>query len=86
VTLQGELDSASAGAIASALALAGATAAQVTVDMSRVDFIDLAGLAALQRFHRLFEILGLSLSLRARSSSVRRMLRLLQLEDLVQAN
>jgi anti-anti-sigma factor len=76
VTVEGELDSASAGAIASALALAGATAAQVTVDLYGVDFIDVAGVDAFQRVHRLFEILGLSLSLRAPSSSVRRMLRL----------
>src|ERR1700733_4051451 len=81
VTVEGEIDSASAGAIASALALAGATAAQVTVDLSNVDFVGLAGLAALQRVHRLFEILGLSLSLRSPSSSVRRMLGLLQLGD-----
>jgi anti-anti-sigma factor len=85
VTVEGEIDSASAGAIASALALAGATAAQVTVDLSNVDFVDLAGLAALQRVHRLFEILGLSLSLRSPSSSVRRMLGLLQLGDLVRS-
>jgi anti-anti-sigma factor len=58
VTVEGELDSASAGAIASALAPAGATAAEVTVDLSGVDFIDLAGLGALERVHRLFEILG----------------------------
>ncbi len=42
------------------LAAVGADASDVIVDMARVDFIDLSGLDAVLRAHRLFEILGLS--------------------------
>ena len=82
-TVDGELDSASAGAVAAALAAVGADGCDVVVDMTRVDFIDLSGLDALIRAHRLFEILGLSLTVRAPSRPVRHMLGVYQREDLI---
>jgi len=83
LTVDGELDSASAGAVAAALAAVGADGCDVVVDMTRVDFIDLSGLDALIRAHRLFEILGLSLTVRAPSRPVRHMLGVYQREDLI---
>jgi len=83
LTVEGELDAASAGAVAAALAAVGADASDVVVDMDRVDFIDLSGLDALLRAHRLFEILGLSLTVRAPSRPVRHMLGVYQREDLI---
>jgi len=83
LTLEGELDCASAGAVAAALAAVGADASDVIVDMAGVDFIDLSGLDAVLRALRLFEILGLSLSLRSPSRPVRDMLGVYQHEDLI---
>jgi anti-anti-sigma factor len=83
VTVEGELDSASAGAIAAALAAVGADASDVIVDMAHVDFIDLSGLDAVLRAHRLLEILGLSLTVRAPSRPVRHMLSVYQRQDLI---
>jgi anti-anti-sigma factor len=83
VTVEGKLDSTSAGPIASALAAVGADASDVILDMAHLDVIDLEGLDALARVRRLFEILGLSLTLRRPSPAVRSALGLLQLEDLI---
>jgi len=83
VTVEGELDSASAGAVAAALAAVGADGCDVVIDMARIDFIDLSGLDAMIRAQRLFEILGLSLTVRAPSRPVRHMLGVYQREDLI---
>jgi len=51
--------------------------------MTHVDFLDLTGLDAVIRAHRLFEILGLSLTVRSPSRPVRHMLGAYQREDLI---
>jgi anti-anti-sigma regulatory factor len=81
--MEGNLDSTSAGPVASALAAVGADASDVILDMAHLASIDLEGLDALARVRRLFEILGLSLTLRGPSPAVRSALGLLQLEDLI---
>jgi anti-anti-sigma factor len=83
VTVEGKLDSTCAGPIASALAAVGADASDVILDMTHLDMIDLEGLDALARVRRLFEILGLSLTLRGPSPAVRTALGLLHLDDLI---
>jgi anti-anti-sigma factor len=83
LTVRGDLDSASAGAVALALAAVGADSSDVIVDAARVESIDLSGLDALISAHRLFQILGLSLTLRAPSGPVRHLLDVYQHEDII---
>jgi|HubBroStandDraft_6_1064221.scaffolds.fasta_scaffold915462_1 anti-anti-sigma regulatory factor len=85
ITVEGELDHASAGAFAAALAAVGAGGCDATVDMARVTAIDAGALDGLVRVKRLFEILGLGLFLRAPSGPIERRLGLFHLEDLIEA-
>jgi anti-anti-sigma regulatory factor len=78
VTVEGELDSASSGAV-------GADASDAIVDMAGIDVIDRSGLDAVIRTHRLFEILGLSLTRRAPSRPVRHLLDGYQPTELISA-
>ena len=82
--MAGELDFGSSGAIAGALAAVGGEGSDVIVDLAGVEFIDAAGLGALVRVHRLFEILGLGFTLRSPSASVARLLTLCQVGHLVE--
>jgi len=83
VALEGELDFESAGPVAAALIAVADEGCDVTVDMAGVEFIDCSGLSALLRAHRSFESLGRSLTVRAPSRPVRRMLDVFQLENLI---
>ena len=85
VTVEGELDLGSAAVFAAALAAVGAGSSDAIVDMARVDAIDATALGALVCVHRLFEILGLALTVRAPSRPVQRVLGVCQLESLIQA-
>ena len=58
---------ASAGGFAAALAGVAANASDAVVDMTEVGFLDANGVAALVKARRLFEILGLSVTVRAPS-------------------
>jgi len=53
--------------------------------MARVEAIDATAVGALVCVHRLFEILGLALTVRAPSRPVRRVLGVCQLENLISA-
>jgi anti-anti-sigma factor len=83
VAVEGELDFGSAAIFAAALVAVGAGSCDAIVDMARVDAIDATALGALVCVHRLFEILGLALTIRAPSHPVRRVLRVCQLENLI---
>jgi len=85
VTVEGELDQRSAAVFAAALVAIGAGPSDAIVDMARVDAIDATALGALVCVHRLFEILGLALTIRAPSYPVRRVLGVCQLENLIRA-
>jgi ABC-type transporter Mla MlaB component len=52
-------------------------------DMAGVEFIDSSTMRALVRAHRLFESLGLRLTVREPSRPVRRMLGLCQLDEVI---
>jgi len=84
IMVEGELDFESAGAFAGTLAAVGGEGSDVIVDLAGVEFIDAAGLGALVRVHRLFEILGLGLTLRSPSASVARLLALCEVGHLVE--
>jgi anti-sigma B factor antagonist len=84
ITVQGELDFAAAGPFAAALASVGADGSDVIVDMAGVEFIDGTALGALLRVQRLFEILGLTLTVRAPARAVRRVLTMCQVDLLIQ--
>jgi anti-anti-sigma factor len=83
VTVEGDLDLASAGAFVAALAAVAAGASDALVDMAAVEFIDSSTMRALVRAHRLFESLGLRLTVREPSRPVRRMLGLCQLDEVI---
>jgi len=83
IAVEGELDLAAAGAFVAALAAVGAGASDALVDMARVEFIDSSTMRALVAAHRLFENLGVRLTVRAPSRPVRRMLGLCRLEDTI---
>jgi len=85
VTVEGELDLGSAAVFAAALAAVGAGSSDAIVDMARVEAIDATAVGALVCVHRLFEILGLALTVRAPSRPVRRVLGVCQLENLISA-
>jgi anti-anti-sigma factor len=84
LTVVGDVDFASAGAFAAALASGAAAGRDVTVDMAGVAFVDSAGVDAINLVRRLFEILGLASIVRAPSRSVRRLLDLHQLDGLIE--
>jgi len=86
ITVEGKLDLSSAGAFAGALAAVGAVGSPAIVDMARVEAIDAGALHGLVRVKRLFEILGLGLSIRSASRSVERRLSLFHLEELIEAS
>jgi len=83
IVVEGALDVASAGAFASTLAALGADGCDVIVDIARVGVIEATALSVLVCVHRLFEILGLTLTVRAPSRRVQRLLRVCQLQDLI---
>ena len=83
IAVEGALDVASAGAFASTLAALGADGCDVVVDMARVGVIETTALSVLVCVHRLFEILGLTLTVRAPSRRVQRLLKVCQLQDLI---
>jgi anti-anti-sigma factor len=84
LTVAGDVDFACAGAFAAALAVVAHAASDVVIDMSGVAFIDTAGLNAMVLAHRLFEILGLALVVRAPSHPVRRLLGVSRLDGLIE--
>ena len=86
VTVEGALDLGSAAVFAAALVSVGAGSSDAIVDMAGVDAIDATALGALVCVHRLFEILGLALTVRAPSRPVRRVLGVCQLENLICTN
>jgi anti-anti-sigma factor len=83
ITVEGDLDLASAGAFVAALAAIAAGASDALIDMAGVEFIDSSTMRALVRAHRLFESLGLRLTVRQPSRPVRRMLGLCQLDQVI---
>ena len=83
MTVDGDLDLASAGAFVAALAALGAAGTDAVVDMAGVEFVDSAAVRALVGAHRLFERFGLKLTVRAPSRPVRRMLALCRLEQVI---
>jgi anti-anti-sigma factor len=83
MTVDGDLDLASSGAFVAALAAVGAGGTDAVIDMAGVGFMDSSTLRALVGAHRLFERLGLRLTVRAPSRPVRRMLALCRLEEVI---
>jgi anti-sigma B factor antagonist len=83
ITVDGDLDVASAGAFVAALAALAAGASDAVIDMAGVDFIDSSTMRALVRAHELFESFGLRLTVRSPSRPVRRMLGLCQLDEVI---
>jgi len=86
ITVEGELGHTSAGAFAAALAAVGAGGCDAIVDVARVTAIDAGALDGLVRVKRLFEILGLGLTIRAPSRRIERRLGLFHLEHLIEAS
>ncbi len=84
LTVVGDLDFTCAGAFGAACAAVAAEGSDVTIDMADVAIMDAAGLDAIARVRRFFEILGLALAVRAPSSPVRLLLGLRDLDDLVE--
>jgi len=85
IAVEGKLGLAAAGVFAAALAAVGAGGTRAVVDMSRVETIDAGALDGLVRVRRLFEILGLGLTLRAPSGQIERSLGQFHLEELIEA-
>jgi anti-sigma B factor antagonist len=86
VHLKGELDMATAPALAACLERLRPTRPDtVVVDVSRLDFCDSSGLNVLIRFNRRAQHEGVRLALRAPSGALRRLLQLTHLDDLVEA-
>jgi len=83
IAVEGALDVASAGAFASTLAALGADGCDVIVDMARVGVIEATALSVLVCLHRLFEVLGLTLTVRSPPRRVQRQLKVCQLQDLI---
>jgi len=83
MTVDGDLDLASAGAFVAALAGVSAGGTDAVVDMAGVEFVDSSTVRALVGAQRLFERLGLRLTVRAPSRPVRRMLALCRLEEVI---
>src|SRR5580693_4633956 len=83
ITVDGDLDVASAGSFVAALAALAAGASDALIDMAGVEFIDSSTMRALVRAHQLFESLGLRLTVRSPSRPVRRMLGLCQLDQVI---
>ncbi len=84
VTVVGDLDFACAAAFAATLAAIAAEGADVVVDMAGVAFIDTSALDAIDRARRLFELMGLRVTVRAPSRPVRRLLGLCRLDGLIE--
>ena len=74
VSLEGELDVATAGAFRTALTGAVSSAATVTVDMSRLCFMDASGLGVLVAAHQRCAGSGRHLALRRPTGAVKRVL------------
>jgi len=85
VTIVGDLDFACAGAFAAALAAVAADGTDVVLDMRGVAFIDTAAVDAFDRARRLFELMGLRVTVRAPSRPVRRLLGLCRLDGLIES-
>jgi anti-anti-sigma regulatory factor len=86
ITVEGKLGHESAGAFAAALAALGAGGCDAIIDMARVEAIDAGALDGLVRVRRLFEILGLGLTVRAPSRQIEHRLGLFHLDDLIEAS
>jgi anti-anti-sigma factor len=84
VTAAGDLDFTCAAAFAAALTAIAGEGSDVIIDMAGVAFMDSTVLDTVVRAERLYEALGLVLVLRAPSRSVRRLVALCRLEDLVE--
>jgi anti-anti-sigma factor len=84
LTMVGDLDFACAYAFAAAVATIAADGDDLVIDMAGVAFIDTAAVDAIAMVRRLFEILGLTLVVRAPSRPVRRLLDLSELDGLIE--
>jgi anti-anti-sigma factor len=84
LTVNGELDSACAGAFAAAVATVANNGSAAILDLAGVTFVDSAAVDAIDRLRRLFAILELALAVRSPSRAVRRMLTLYRLDGLLE--
>jgi len=84
LTVEGDLDSACAGAFAATVAAIANEGSTTVMDLAGVAFIDSAAVDAIDRLRRLFAILGLGFAVRSPSGPVRRMLALYRLDGLLE--
>jgi anti-sigma B factor antagonist len=85
VELRGELDMATAPALAERLQqLTDGGAGPVTLDVSGLEFCDSSGLAVLVESHRRGRARGVTVALRSPSRALRRLLSVTHLEDLLE--
>jgi anti-anti-sigma factor len=85
VELRGELDMATAPALAERLQrLTDGAAGPVTLDVSGLEFCDSSGLAVLVESHRRGRARGVTVALRSPSRALRRLLSVTHLEELLE--
>ena len=84
LTVVGDLDYACAGRFATAVATVAADGTDVVLDMAGVAFMDSAGLDAIDRVRRFFEILGLALVVLSPPLPIHRSLGLGHLDGLIE--